>query len=332
MASHNFIDQIKLEIRSGKGGSGSCYLHRDRLTIKGGPEGGDGGRGGHVILRGNSQMWTLIPYRYKRHIKADDGGNGGKNRLHGANGKDIYLDVPLGTIVKSEEGAFLMEVTEDNQTQVLLQGGIGGRGNWHFKSPTRQTPRYAQPGKEGLSGLFTFELKVLADVGLIGFPNAGKSTLLASISAAKPRIASYPFTTLVPNLGIVPYKEYRSFSVADIPGIIEGAHTGKGLGTRFLRHIERNSSLLFLVSCEESDPRKTYDQLLTELSSYNKDLLIKKRILIITKADIIGHDTKKIEDVLNLFPSDLTKMAISSASRFNLEPLKDLLWNTLNAQ
>lgn len=328
--NHNFIDQIKVYLSSGDGGAGSSYLHRDRLTTKGGPAGGDGGRGGNIILKGSSQLWTLLPYRYRKHIKAENGQDGGRNRSHGANGKDIYLGVPLGTIVKGEHGNICAEITEDNEEHTLLLGGIGGRGNWHFKSATRQTPRYAQKGRKGLEGWYTFELKTLADVGLVGFPNAGKSTLLSVISAAKPKIANYPFTTLVPNLGIVSYRDEFSFSVADIPGIIDGAHKGKGLGLRFLKHIERNASLLFVISCESENPQKSYENLLYELEKYNPSLLTKKRLIVLTKVDILGMDQEEIKQILSLFPENIDKTFISATARYNIEDLKDLLWKSIN--
>ena len=328
--NHNFIDYIKVFLTSGNGGAGSAYLHRDRLTTKGGPAGGDGGRGGNIILKGSSQLWTLLSYRYKKHIKAENGADGGKSRSQGADGKDVYLKVPLGTVIKSDSGDICTEITQDKEEHTLLEGGKGGRGNWHFKSATRQTPRYAQRGKPGCEGWYTFELKTLADVGLVGFPNAGKSTLLASISAAKPKIANYPFTTLTPNLGIIPYRDELSFSMADIPGIISGAHKGKGLGLRFLRHIERNASLLFVISCEDEKPRKSYDDLLYELEKYSPELLTKRRIIAITKVDILGMDESKIRKISGLFPKELDKIFISATARYNLNPLKDILWKNIN--
>lgn len=285
MAS-NFVDYVKICVRSGKGGAGSAHLLRTKGNAKGGPDGGDGGRGGHIILRGNKQFWTLLHLKYTKHLIAEAGGNGGENRLHGKNGSDIIVDVPLGTVCKDfETGEIDCEITEDGQMEIIAKGGRGGLGNDHFKSPTNRTPRYAQPGEEGIEAWKVIELKILADVGLVGFPNAGKSTLLSVVSAAKPEIADYPFTTLVPNLGMVSYRDNRSFIMADIPGIIEGASEGKGLGYRFLRHIERNSALLFMIPCDTDDVAKEYDILLTELGNYNSELLHKDRILAIPKND-----------------------------------------------
>lgn len=328
MAESNFVDYVKILVRSGNGGGGSAYLHRDKLTAKGGPDGGDGGRGGHVILKGNEQMWTLLHLKYRKHIFAPHGGDGGKSRSTGANGKDIYLDVPLGTVAKNAEtGEVLFEITEHNQEGILIAGGRGGQGNAHFKSPTNQTPRYAQPGESGSEAWCILELKVLADVGLVGFPNTGKSTLLSVVSAAKPKIANYAFTTLVPNLGIVSYRDYKSFIMADIPGIIEGAHEGKGLGIRFLRHIERNSMLLFLIPADSDDIKKEYNILVNELEQYNPELLDKKRILAISKSDMLDEElTEEIEKDLPEIPY----LFISSVANMGLQKLKDLIWQSLN--
>jgi GTP-binding protein len=291
MAGSNFIDYVKIYCKSGRGGKGSTHLLRNRMTSKGGPDGGDGGRGGHVIVRGNSQMWTLLPLKYQKHIKASSGENGAGQEKTGANGEDRYIDVPLGTVAKDEEtGKFLFEITEEGEEKILVKGGRGGQGNVHFKSSTFQTPRYAQPGEDPVEGWFILELKVLADVGLVGFPNAGKSTLLSVVSAAKPEIANYPFTTLVPNLGMVNYRDYRSFVMADIPGIIEGASEGKGLGYRFLRHIERNALLLFMVPADTDDYQREYEILLNELVVYNPELADKNRILAITKSDMLDEE------------------------------------------
>jgi GTPase len=287
----NFVDYVKICCRSGKGGAGSIHLHRDKHTAKGGPDGGDGGRGGHVIVRGNKQLWTLIHLKYRKHVIAEAGGNGSSSNSSGKQGKDEILEVPLGTVARdAETGEIHFEITEDGEEQILVPGGRGGLGNAHFKSSTMQTPRFAQPGEPGLNEWKILELKVLADVGLVGFPNAGKSTLLSVMSAAKPEIANYPFTTLVPNLGIVEYRDYKSFVMADIPGIIEGAHEGKGLGLRFLRHIERNSLLLFMVSCDSKDIVDEYKVLLNELKLYNPDLLKKDRVLAITKCDLLDDE------------------------------------------
>ncbi len=332
----NFVDYVKVCCRSGKGGAGSVHFHRDKLTAFGGPDGGNGGRGGHVILRGNKQFWTLIHLKYRKHIIAEAGANGSSSNSSGKQGRDEYLDVPLGTVARDEEsGEIECEITEDGQEVVLVAGGRGGLGNANFKSSTLQNPRFAQTGEEGKTQWKVLELKVLADVGLVGFPNAGKSTLLSVISAAKPEIANYPFTTLVPNLGIVNYRDYKSFVVADIPGIIEGAHEGKGLGLRFLRHIERNSTLLFLVSCDSKDIVEEYKILLNELEKYNPELLEKKRLLAISKADLMDDE---LEDEMR---KDLNKrlkgknkvpfIFFSSASQKNLQQLKDQLWEQLNS-
>lgn len=329
MAS-NFVDYVKICVRSGKGGAGSAHLLRTRSNAKGGPDGGDGGRGGHVILRGNKQFWTLLHLKYTKHLIAEAGGNGGENRLHGKNGNDIIVDVPLGTVCKDfETGERDCEIMEDGQMEIIARGGRGGLGNDHFKSPTNRTPRYAQPGEDGTECWKVIELKVLADVGLVGFPNAGKSTLLSVVSAAKPEIADYPFTTLVPNLGIVSYRDERSFIMADIPGIIEGASEGKGLGYRFLRHMERNSTLLFMIPCDSDDVVKEYNILLNELGNYNSELLHKDRVLAITKCDMI--DDEMMEQMKATLPPDIKSVFISSVSGKNIQQLKDILWSTLNS-
>lgn len=327
MASSNFVDYVKLYLKSGNGGSGSAHLHRDRLTAKGGPDGGDGGRGGHVVLRGDKQMWTLLPLKYRKHIKAEHGGDGGSGCKTGADGTDVILNVPLGTIARDEEtGEQICEITEDGQEEIIVAGGRGGLGNTHFKSATMQTPRFAQPGKEGSEAWFVLELKVLADVGLVGFPNAGKSTLLSVVSAAKPKIANYPFTTLVPNLGIVSYREEKSFVMADIPGIIEGASEGKGLGLRFLRHIERNSMLLFMVPADSEDIHKEYKILLHELEVFNPELLDKERILAITKSDMLDDE---LQEMLSADLPEVSHVFISSVAQKNIQELKDLIWKAL---
>jgi GTP-binding protein len=331
MAGSNFIDYVKIYCKSGRGGKGSTHLLRNRMTSKGGPDGGDGGRGGHVIVRGNSQMWTLLPLKYQKHIKASSGENGAGQEKTGANGEDRYIDVPLGTVAKDEEtGKVLFEITEEGEEKILVKGGRGGQGNVHFKSSTFQTPRYAQPGEDPVEGWFILELKVLADVGLVGFPNAGKSTLLSVVSAAKPEIANYPFTTLVPNLGMVNYRDYRSFVMADIPGIIEGASEGKGLGYRFLRHIERNALLLFMVPADTDDYQREYEILLNELVVYNPELADKNRILAITKSDMLD-DEMQAEIELQL-PKDIPHIFISSVTGQNIMALKDNIWSALNEQ
>ena len=328
MANNNFVDYVKIHCQSGNGGGGSTHLYRDKLTSKGGPDGGDGGRGGHIILRGNPQLWTLLHFKYKKHVKAAHGENGGKQTSTGKSGADEYLDVPLGTIAKDPEtGETLVEITEEGQEYVLMHGGRGGQGNAHFKSSTNQTPRYSQPGEEGGEGWRILELKVLADVGLVGFPNAGKSTLLSVVSAAKPEIANYPFTTLVPNLGIVSYRDDKSFVMADIPGIIEGASKGKGLGTRFLRHIERNSVLLFTVPADSDDIAKEYEILLGEIRAYNPELLDKDRLLAITKSDLL--DAELIAEIKPDLPA-IPHVFISSVAQQGLVELKDLIWKYLN--
>ena len=324
----NFIDYVKIHCASGHGGAGSMHLHRAKYVPKGGPDGGDGGRGGHIILRANPQFWTLIHLKYRKHITAEDGEPGGGALCHGKNGKDIILDVPVGTVAKdAETGEVLFEMVEPGEECILCKGGRGGLGNNNFKTATLQTPRFAQPGGECEEGWFILELKLLADVGLVGFPNAGKSTLLATITSAKPKIANYAFTTLEPNLGIVQYYDEQSFVMADIPGIIEGAHEGRGIGTRFLRHIERNSVLLFMVSAEEDDITAGYRTLLSELELYNPELLDKERVLAITKCDLIDASIEKeIEPTL---PKDLPHVFISSSNGEGLKQLKDLLWKAL---
>lgn len=329
MAGSNFVDYVKINCRSGGGGAGSAHLHRDRRTSKGGPDGGDGGRGGHVILKGNNQLWTLLHLKYRKHVKAGKGGDGGKSMSTGKDGEDVILEVPLGTVAKDpESGKVLFEITEQGEEKILLKGGRGGLGNVNFKSATRQTPRFAQPGEDGQEAWRILELKILADVGLVGFPNAGKSTLLSVVSAAKPEIADYPFTTLVPNLGMVSYRDDRSFVMADIPGIIEGAHEGKGLGHRFLRHIERNAVLLFLIPADAEDIAKEYEVLLNELQQYNPELLDKDRILAISKSDLLDDELKaEIEPTL----PDLPHVFISSVAQSGLTELKDLIWQALTS-
>ena len=328
MATSNFIDYIKIYCRSGKGGSGSMHYRREKYIPKGGPDGGDGGKGGDIIMRGNSNMWTLLHLRFTRHLYAENGEAGGKQRSTGANGKDIIIEVPLGTIAKdAETNRFLGEITEHGQEVVLLKGGRGGMGNDHFKTATNQTPKYAQPGEEGEEAEIILELKILADVGLVGFPNAGKSTLLSVVSAAKPEIANYPFTTLRPNVGIVSYRDNQSFVMADIPGIIEGAAEGKGLGLRFLRHIERNSILLFMVPIDSDDIAGEYKILLRELDKYNPELLDKNRIFAVTKADML--DDELIEEVRKQLPTELNVVFISSIAGKGITELKDKIWKAL---
>jgi len=330
MADSNFIDYVKIYCASGHGGAGSTHLYRAKYVPKGGPDGGDGGRGGHIILRANPQFWTLIHLKYRKHVKAEEGGHGEGALRTGKNGADITLDVPVGTVVKdAETGEVLFEMVTPNEERILCKGGRGGLGNNNFKSATQQTPRYSQPGEEGQEGWFILELKVLADVGLVGFPNAGKSTLLASITAAKPKIANYAFTTLEPNLGIVSYYDDQSFVMADIPGIIEGAHEGKGIGIRFLRHIERNSVLLFMVSAEEEDILGSYKTLLNELKQYNPELLDKDRILAITKCDLIDEEIMK--DIKKHLPRKIPHVFISSVAGLGLKELKDKLWSALHS-
>lgn len=329
MADSNFIDYVKIFCASGHGGAGSVHLYRAKYVAKGGPDGGDGGRGGHIILRANPQFWTLIHLKYRKHIKAENGGSGSGGLRHGKDGEDIYLDVPLGTVARdAESGEQICELVNAGDEFVLCRGGRGGLGNNNFKTPTLQTPRFAQPGEDGVEGWFILELKILADVGLVGFPNAGKSTLLSAVTAAKPKIANYAFTTLEPNLGIVSYYDDQSFVMADIPGIIEGAHEGRGIGIRFLRHIERNSVLLFMVSAEEDDITKGYETLLNELREYNPELLVKDRVLAITKCDMIDRSIEKeIEPTL---PKDVAHVFISSVSQEGLKELKDMLWKALH--
>jgi GTP-binding protein len=328
MPESNFVDYIKIFCRSGKGGAGSAHLRREKFIPKGGPDGGDGGRGGTIYVKGNHNLWTLLHLRYMKHVLAENGQPGTSAMKTGADGKDIILEVPLGTIIREEEtGKQLVEITENDETKILIKGGRGGLGNVHFKSATNQTPRYAQPGELGTEQWVIFELKVLADVGLVGFPNAGKSTLLSVISEARPKIADYAFTTLEPNIGIVPYRDNLSFVMADIPGIIEGASEGKGLGLRFLRHIERNSTLLFLVPADSKDINKEYRILLTELEKYNPELLDKKRVLAITKSDLL--DVELIKEIKTDLPA-VPNVFISSVTQYNLMKLKDLLWEQLN--
>jgi GTPase len=329
MASSNFVDYVKICCRSGKGGAGSIYLRREKFVPKGGPDGGDGGRGGHVILVGNKQLWTLLHLKYRKHVIAKPGKPGGSGSKTGAGGEDVYLEVPLGTIAKNAEtGEVEFEITEHGEKKVLVSGGRGGLGNTHFKSATHQTPRYAQPGEPGKEEWKILELKILADVGLVGFPNAGKSTLLSVLSAAKPEIADYAFTTLVPNLGIVSYRDHQSFIMADIPGIIEGASEGKGLGIRFLRHIERNSSLLFMVPADANDIKKEYNILLNELKKYNPELLDKNRILAISKSEMLDDELKK--EIKKTLPRKVPTLFISSIANQGLTELKDLIWQQLN--
>lgn len=325
----NFIDYVKIVCRSGKGGRGSAHMHRAKYVPNGGPDGGDGGRGGHVYLRGNRNYWTLLHLRYERHIFASHGGNGGKNGAHGADGDDRYIDVPCGTVVyDADTGRFICDVTEDGQTVMLLRGGRGGLGNKHFATSTNQAPRFAQPGEPMQELTVIMELKMLADVGLVGFPNAGKSTLVNAISSAKPKIAGYPFTTLEPSVGVVSYRDNRSFVVADIPGIIEGASEGKGLGFRFLRHIERNALLLFMIPGDTDDIRHDYEILLGELTTYNPELLDKQRVLAISKSDLL--DEELIEMLRAELPTDLPCIFISAVTGFGITELKDLLWQQLD--
>lgn len=329
MADSNFIDYVKIFCRSGNGGAGSMHLRREKYVPKGGPDGGDGGRGGHIILRANPQFWTLIHLKYRKHVMAEHGAAGSGQLCKGKNGEDVILDVPLGTVAKdAETGEVLMELLEPGEEKILIPGGRGGLGNNNFKSATNQTPRYAQPGEPGQEGWFILELKILADVGLVGFPNAGKSTLLAAVTAAKPKIANYAFTTLEPNLGIVRYYDDQSFVMADIPGIIEGAHEGKGIGLRFLRHIERNSILLFLIPADTDDFKKAYDILLNELRLYNPELLVKERVLAISKSDML--DEKMISEIEPTLPTDVPHIFFSSVSGENLPVLKTMLWDALH--
>ena len=332
MTEGNFVDYVKMQVASGNGGKGSAHLHREKYVPKGGPDGGDGGRGGHIIIRGNQNLWTLLGFKYKRHFKAGPGAHGSKNRSSGADGTDIFLDVPLGTVVRdSDTNEILFEITAHGEEKIAAEGGKGGRGNWHFKTPTNQPPRYAQPGMPGQEKQLTLELKVLADVGLVGFPNAGKSTLLSVMTSAKPKIADYEFTTLKPNLGIVKYRDFRSFVMADIPGIIEGAAEGKGLGHYFLRHIERNSILLFLIPADSTDISQEYEVLLNELRKYNPELLDKNRLVAISKSDML--DDELIGEMKIELDKDLKEtpyIFISSVSEMGLDGLKDKLWLLLN--
>ncbi|MBQ22833.1 MAG: GTPase ObgE [Flavobacteriales bacterium] len=332
MTEGNFVDYVKLHINSGNGGKGSIHLHREKFITKGGPDGGDGGRGGHVIIKGNSNLWTLYNFKFKRHFSAGHGENGSKNRSSGAQGDDVFIEVPIGTVIKnSKTNQIINEITDENKEFILLEGGMGGLGNWHFKSSTRQTPRYAQPGQKGKELDVTLELKILADVGLVGFPNAGKSTLLASLTGAKPKIANYEFTTLKPNLGIVPYRNFKSFVLADIPGIIEGASKGKGLGHYFLRHIERNSILLFMIPCDSKNVKKDFNILMSELKEYNPELLDKDFAIAITKCDLLDNDL--IEEYRIEMKNNFEKtpyFLISSISKYGIDRLKDGLWNLLN--
>ncbi len=329
MTEGNFVDYVKIHATSGNGGKGSVHLHREKFIQKGGPDGGDGGRGGHVIIRANKGMWTLIHLKYKKHFRAEHGGGGSKSRSTGKDGSDVYIDVPLGTIIRDgETQEILFEITEDGEEKILVEGGMGGRGNWHFKSSTNQTPRYAQPGVDAQEGWFQLELKLLADVGLVGFPNAGKSTLLSVLTSAKPKIADYEFTTLKPNLGIVEYRDYQSFVMADIPGIIEGAAEGKGLGHRFLRHIERNSTLLFLIPADSDDIQNEYKILLNELKKHNPELLDKDRLLAISKTDML--DDELIAEIKKELPKDINHLFISSIAQIGMTELKDKLWVMLN--
>ncbi|HEY4540073.1 MAG TPA: GTPase ObgE [Faecalibacter sp.] len=325
----NFVDYVKIHCKSGHGGAGSASLHREKYIDKGGPDGGDGGRGGHIILRGNANLWTLLEFKFSKHFRAQHGGRGGKSRSTGYDGEDIILNVPIGVIARDEDGEIVGEITEDGQEIILKRGGKGGLGNWHFRSATRQTPRYAQPGLDGEEGWVTLELKVLADVGLVGFPNAGKSTLLSVLSAAKPKIADYAFTTLTPNLGIVKYRDHQSFIMADIPGIIEGAAEGKGLGHRFLRHIERNSTLLFMIPADAEDYAKEYEILLNELRKFNPELLDKERVLAVTKSDMLDDELKA--EISAQLPKDIETVFISAVAHQGLTELKDIIWAKLNS-
>ena len=330
MADSNFIDYVKIQSRSGKGGAGSRHFHRAKYVPKGGPDGGDGGRGGHVILRGNRNMWTLLPLRYRRHVFATNGQSGGAGRSFGKDGEDALIEVPCGTVVfDAETGEYLTEVTDDGQEIKLLRGGRGGLGNWHFATATNRTPRYAQPGEPAIEKTVILELKLLADVGLVGFPNAGKSTLLSAVSAARPKIADYPFTTMEPQLGIVSYRDNRSFVMADIPGIIEGASEGRGLGLRFLRHIERNAVLLFMVPADSDDIMAEYEVLLNELREFNPDLMDKPRVLAISKSDML--DDELIAEIEETLPEDLPHVFISAVTGMGLMPLKDMLWREITS-
>ena len=332
MTEGNFVDYVKLQVASGNGGKGSVHLHREKYITKGGPDGGDGGRGGHVLLRANKNLWTLYGFKFQKHFKAGHGGDGSKNRSSGAQGEDIVIEVPLGTVVRhgvTEE--VIIEITEEQQEYVVLEGGLGGRGNWHFKSSTNQTPRYAQPGRPGQELPLILELKVLADVGLVGFPNAGKSTLLAALTAAKPKIADYEFTTLKPNLGIVSYRDFRSFVMADIPGIIEGAAEGKGLGHYFLRHIERNSVLLFMIPADTADVKAAFDVLRSGLQCYNPELIDKDFVVGLTKCDLLDDELyREYEEEMATSFKGIPYFMISSVAQTGLQELKDGLWKILN--
>ena len=333
MTEGNFVDYVKIHVSSGNGGRGSAHLRREKFVAKGGPDGGDGGRGGHVIIKGNKNLWTLYNYKFKRHFKAGHGGDGGKQRSTGADGEDVFMEVPLGTVIRDKEtNEIIFEITEDDEERIIVEGGMGGRGNWHFKSATNQTPRYAQPGIEGQERDIILELKVLADVGLVGFPNAGKSTLLSVVTAAKPKIADYEFTTLKPNLGIVEYRDYKTFVMADIPGIIEGAAEGKGLGHYFLRHIERNSTLLFLIPADAKDIKEQYEILLDELRRYNPEMLDKDRLIAISKSDMLDEELKaEMKTELDkTLPIDY--LFISAVANKGITELKDKLWEMLNRE
>jgi GTP-binding protein len=332
MTEGNFVDYVKVHIASGNGGKGSTHLHREKFVAKGGPDGGDGGRGGHVIIRANPNLWTLVGFKHKQHFKAGHGEHGSKNRSTGADGEDVYVDVPLGTVIKdAETDRVLAEITEETQEYLAAEGGMGGRGNWHFKSITNKPPRYAQPGISGVEIKLILELKVLADVGLVGFPNAGKSTLLSVVTSAKPKIADYEFTTLKPNLGIVEYRDFKSFVIADIPGIIEGAAEGRGLGHYFLRHIERNSTLLFIISADSDSVADQYQTLLSELKRYNPELLDKNRIIAISKADLLDEElrTELLAELKETLPKKIPFILISAVAQQGIQELKDLLWNQL---
>ncbi|UGU16938.1 GTPase ObgE [Sinomicrobium kalidii] len=334
MTEGNFVDYVKVHVSSGNGGKGSAHLRREKYVPKGGPDGGDGGRGGHIIVRGNKNLWTLFHFKFKKHFRAGHGEHGSKSRSTGADGEDVYMDVPLGTVVRdTDTGQVLFEIAEDGEEKIVIEGGKGGLGNWHFKSSTNQTPRYAQPGIEGSERKITLEMKVLADVGLVGFPNAGKSTLLSVITAAKPKIADYEFTTLKPNLGIVQHRDFQTFVMADIPGIIEGAAEGKGLGHYFLRHIERNSTLLFLIPADSKDIKKEYDILLDELRRYNPEMLDKDRLIAISKSDMLDEELKaEMQDELKDSFKGGPYMFISSVAQQGLQELKDKLWEMLNKE
>jgi GTP-binding protein len=332
MTEGNFVDYVKVHVASGNGGKGSTHLHREKFVAKGGPDGGDGGRGGHVIIRANPNLWTLVGFKHKQHFKAGHGEHGSKNRSTGADGEDVYVDVPLGTVIKdAETDRVLAEITEETQEYLAAEGGMGGRGNWHFKSATNQTPRYAQPGIPGVEIKLILELKVLADVGLVGFPNAGKSTLLSVVTSAKPKIADYEFTTLKPNLGIVEYRDFKSFVMADIPGIIEGAAEGRGLGHYFLRHIERNSTLLFIISADSDSVADQYQTLLSELKRYNPELLDKNRIIAISKADLLDEELRieLLAELKETLPKKIPFILISAVAQQGIQELKDMLWNQL---